>query len=131
MGHGRRRRQAHDEHQTEVWVRRGICRLCHKAFTILPHWLVPSGHFTLRCRQQACERLAAGQSAEQAAPQCLDSSRLPDASTVLRWAERRLLSVACWLASGALGSLFLNAPTIIAWDLPALCRILLLEAESP
>jgi len=85
----------------------------------------------LHCRQRACEQLAAGQSIEQAAPHCKDSSRLPDSSTVRRWAERRLLSVGFWLKSGTLGRLFLRAPTIVAWDLAALCRILLLEVRSP
>ena len=33
---------------------------CRKTFTILPDWLAPSGHYSLRCRQQACERIAAG-----------------------------------------------------------------------
>jgi hypothetical protein len=85
----------------------------------------------LHCRQQACERLATGQPLEQAAPHCKDLSRLPDSSTVRRWAERRLLSVCCWLKSGTLGRFFLEAPTIVAWDLGALCRILLLEVRSP
>jgi hypothetical protein len=44
----------------------------------------PSGHFSLnlRCRQEACERIAAGDTAEQAAPHCKDPARSPDASTV-------------------------------------------------
>jgi hypothetical protein len=43
----------------------------------LADWLVPSAPFTLRCRQQACENIAAGASVEQAAPHCKDLSRLP------------------------------------------------------
>ena len=89
------------------------------------------GTFTLRCRQQACERIAAGDSAEQAAPHCKDPTRLPDPSTVRRWAQRRLLSVWCWLRAGVNGEHFLRAPTILAWDLGALCRILPIEARSP
>jgi hypothetical protein len=46
-------------------------------FTILPEWLTPSGHFTLQCRQEACERISAGDTAEQAAPHCRGPSRLP------------------------------------------------------
>jgi hypothetical protein len=30
-----------------------------------------------------------------------------------------------------MGEHFLRAPTILAWDLGAVCRILLLEAKSP
>jgi len=55
---------------------------------------------------------------------------LPDSSTVRRWAERRLLSVSCWLKSGTFGRLFLKASTIVAWDLGALCRILPVEARA-
>ena len=68
IGHGRRLRQAHDDSHEQVWIRRGICRTCHKTFTILPQWLVPSARFTLHCRQQACECIAAGHSVEQAVP---------------------------------------------------------------
>ncbi len=56
--------------------------------------------YSLRCRQQACERIAAGDSVEQAAPHCKDPSRLPDPSTLRRWAQRRLLSVWCWVKAG-------------------------------
>jgi hypothetical protein len=96
----------------------------------LPDWLAPSAHFSLRCRQQACECIAAGDSVEQAAPHCKDPSRSPDASTLRRWAQRRLLSVCCWVKAGAIGH-FLQAPTIVAWDLGALCRILPFEEKSP
>jgi len=97
----------------------------------LPDWLAPSGHYSLHCRQQACNRIAAGASAEQAVPQCQDPARLPDPSTLRRWAQRRLLSLWCWIQAGAIGQHFLQTPTIVAWDLGALCRILPLEARSP
>jgi hypothetical protein len=54
---------------------------------------------------------------------------LADASTVRRWCWRRLLSVWCWSSSN--GQHLLRGPTILAWDLIALCRILPLEARSP
>jgi hypothetical protein len=72
-----------------------------------------------------------GDSAEQAAPRCKDPTRLPDPSTVRRWAQRRLLSLWCWAKLGAIGEHALPTPTILAWDLDALCRILLIEARSP
>jgi hypothetical protein len=56
---------------------------------------------------------------------------LPDPSTVRRWAQRRLISVWCWIKTGTLGQHFLQTPTILAWDLSALCRILPIEARSP
>jgi hypothetical protein len=97
----------------------------------LPDWLAPSAPFSLRCRQQAGEHIAAGASVELAAPHCKDPSRSPDPSTLRRWAHRRLLSVWCWVSAGAMGVRFLRAPTIVAWDLSAVCRILLIEARSP
>jgi hypothetical protein len=129
IGHGRRLRHANDDRHQGVWVRRGICHPCRKTFTILPLWLIPFAHFTLRCRQQAFERISAGDPAEQSAPHCRDPSRLPDASTVRRWCWRRLLSLWCW--ANVRGPVFLRGPTILAWDLVALCRILPLEAQSP
>ena len=131
IGHGRRLRQAHDDRHERIWVRRGFCRPCNQAFTVLPDWLVPSAPFTLRCRQQACENIAAGASVEQAALDCKDPSRSPDPSTLRRWAQRRLLSVCCWVKAGVIGAHFLRAPTILAWDLDAVCRILPSEARSP
>ena len=131
IGHGRRLRLAHDDRHERIWARRGICLPCGKTFTILPEWLAPSGHFTLRCRQQACESIAAGDSIEQAAPHCKDPTRLPDPSTLRRWAQRRLASLWCWIKSGVKGRHFLRTPTILAWDLGALCRILPMEARSP
>jgi len=129
--HGRRLRQGHDDQRGCIWVRRGICHPCGTTFTILPDWLAPAAPFSLRCRQQAGEHIAAGDSVEQAAPHCQDPSRSPDPSTLRRWALRRLLSVCCWVKAGASGEYFLRTPTIVAWDLIAVCRILLIEARSP
>jgi len=131
IGHGRRLRQSHDDQHERIWVRRGICRPCRKTFTVLPDWLAPSGHYSLPCRQQACERLAIGDTAEQAAPQCKDPTRLPDPSTIRRWAQRRLISFWCWLNTGGEGRHFLGSPTILAWDLGTTGRILPIEARSP
>jgi hypothetical protein len=114
-----------------MWIRRGLCRHCNKTFTILPDWLVPLGHYGLRCRQQACERIAAGDSAEQATPHCKDPARLPDPSTLRRWVQRRVFSLWCWTSIAAAGKYFFAAPTILAWDLSAFCPMLRLEAKSP
>ena len=131
IGHGRRLRCSHDNRHGHIWVRRGVCHPCGKTFTILPDWLVPSAPFSLRCRLQACDNIAAGASVEQAAPHCQDPSRSPDPSTLRRWAQRRLLSVCCWVKAGAFGDYFLRTPTIVAWDLSTACRILPIEARSP
>jgi hypothetical protein len=131
IGHGQRLRHAHDDRHELIWVRRGICPPCRKTFTILPDWLAPSAPFSLHCRQQACESIAAGASVEQSAPHCKDPSRSPDSSTLRRWVQRRLLSLWCWVSARTRGEYFLQTPTIVAWDLGAVCRILPIEASSP
>jgi hypothetical protein len=75
--------------------------------------------------------MIAGEPLEQAAPHCHDPSRSPDPSTLRRWGQRRLLTLACWLKAGIIAELFFRSPTILAWDLAALCRILPIEARSP
>ena len=131
IGHGRRLRKAHADRHGTLWVRRGICPPCKRTFTVLPDWLVPKAQFSLPCRQQACERIAAGDSIEQATPQYEDPARSPDPSTVRRWAWRRLLSVWCWAKTGSHARYFLRTTTILAWDLGAVCRSLRMEANSP
>ena len=121
IGHGQRLRQAHDDLHTCLRVRRGICPPCNKTFTILPDWLAPYGQYSLRCRQQADERTAADDAIEQAAPHCKDPARMPDPSTLHRWAKRLSLPVES----------FFRIPTILAWDLGAFRRILPSEARSP
>jgi Domain of unknown function (DUF6431) len=131
ISHGKRLRQAHDDTHERMWIRRGICKRCKKTFTVLPDWLAPFGHYSLRCRQQACERIAIGDCAEQAAPHCQDPARLPDATTVRRWIQRRVFSLWCWLRTAAAAGYIFTAPTIFAWDLRASYRMLRIEAKSP
>ena len=136
VGHGQRRKQAHDAHHDWIWVRRGRCPPCRKTFTILPIWSPPYGHYSLFCRQQAwesaCERAA---SWEESIPQIQDPVRLPDPSTLRRWASRKLVSIWQGMRAGWFCSpewlRFLQAPTILAWDWAAAGRILRLEAISP
>jgi hypothetical protein len=136
IGHGQRRKQAHDECHDWIWVRRGLCRLCGVTFTILPLWSPPGGQYSFACRQQAWESACNRDGGwEQCVPQTQDPDRSPDPATLRRWAFRRLLSLFCslktfcsfrhdWLT-------FLRAPTILAWDWMALHRNLHVEANSP
>jgi len=93
--------------------------------------VAPTALYSLHCRQRSCERIAAGDSYEQATPHCKDSTRLSDPSTVRRWAQRRLITVWCWIKIGTKNLHFLQTPTIAAWDLGAFGRILPIEARSP
>jgi hypothetical protein len=45
--------------------------------------------------------------------------------------DGRLVTVCCWLKAGAIVACFFQSPTIVAWDLGALSRILPIEARSP
>jgi hypothetical protein len=69
IGHGHRRKQAHDEVHDVIRFRRGRCPPCHKTFTILPVWSPPSGHYSFHCRKQAAQRIEQpGSSWEQSIP---------------------------------------------------------------
>jgi len=129
VGHGRRRKQAHDDKHDWIWVRRGRCPVCKKTFTVLPVWSPPFGHYSYECRRKACDAVANG----KPAPHCRDSARLPDDSTLRRWAWRKFVSVPCRLVMSVrpVRANFFSAPTILAWDFPAMSRILRLEANSP
>ena len=134
IGHGKRLKQAHDQRHKQIWIRRGLCRPCQKTFTVLPDWSPSSGHYSLRCRQQAWELLReADRSWERSVPDIADATRSPEPSTVRRWAERllhlgTLLAAKLWQANNWSAS---TPPTILAWDWTSIRRILPLEARSP
>jgi hypothetical protein len=112
VGHGRRRKQAHDEYHDWIEIRRGRCSNCGKTFTFLPLFSLPYTHYSLLARCQALwRRLVENFSWEKALPSLKDSNRLPDPSTVRRWSSgldcsqlalscsRQMLAcVADWLA---------------------------------
>ena len=86
IGHGCRRKQAHDEHHDWIGVRRGRCAVCGRTFTFLPLFSLPYTHYSLPARCHALQRRFAEQcSWEKALPKLKDSDRLPDPSTVRRW----------------------------------------------
>ena len=126
IGHGRRRKQAHDAAHDWIWVRRGLCPRCRVTFTILPDWSPPYGHYSFGCRQQAWHSICNGGGWEQSVPQIKDANRFPDVATLRRWTWRRLLS----LRSISVLSCLFCVPTILAWDWGAAARNLLLEADS-
>jgi hypothetical protein len=121
VGHGRRRRQAHDGIHAWILVRRGLCKVCGGTLTVLPGWCVPGAPYSLLARQQALESLAQGYPVEQAAPDCRDPDRLADCSPIRRWVWRRIESLRLWAW----------APTLFAWDWRAAGRILMAESSSP
>ena len=126
IGHGWRKRQAHDAEHSWIRIRRGICKLCDLTVTMLPDWLLPGGQFSLAARQQA-EHLASEQprAIEECVPDSLDQERSADPSTVRRWFQRRLVSL--WLYFLAR---FPTLPTQFAWDWKAAGRTLRLELNS-
>jgi hypothetical protein len=86
IGHGRRRKQAHDEHHDWIGIRRGVCNLCGKTFTFLPPFSPPYSHYSLVARSQALWRyFLEGRLWEAAAPVVKDPDRVADPSTLRRW----------------------------------------------
>jgi uncharacterized protein DUF6431 len=86
IGHGRRRKQAHDEDHDWIPIRRGLCNLCGKTFTLLPTFSPPYCHYSLIARSQALRRyFVEGCSWEAAAPVVKDPDRIADPSTLRRW----------------------------------------------
>jgi len=137
IGHGRRRKQAHDEHHDWIWIHRGRCTDCGTTFTFLPLFSLPYTHFSLVARCQALlRRIAVHCSWEKASPKLKDPDRLPDPSTVRRWLSgldfsqpalsflnRTVTRVAHCLASGHQA---LDEAGPLSWITPALevlCRL--------
>jgi len=88
VGHGRRRKQAHDEHHDWIRIGRGLCPGCGKTFTFLPPLSLPYTHYSLLARCQALQRRFVEHcSWEEAPPPLKDPNRLPDPSTLRRWAH--------------------------------------------
>ena len=126
IGHGWRHRQAHDATHTRIRIHRGICKLCRLTLTMLPDWLIPGGHYSLRARQQAAE--LAGQPdrcLEECVPFSADCDRSADPSTVRRWFRRRVVSLVLSVLKKGM-----QPPTLFAWDWKAASRTLIPEANS-
>ena len=88
IGHGRRRKQAHDEHHDWIGIRRGRCTDCEKTFTFLPALSLPYTHYSLVARCQALRRRFVEHcSCEEATPTLKDPDRVSDPSTLRRWAH--------------------------------------------
>ncbi len=86
IGHGRRRKQAHDQHHDWIGIRRGVCHRCGKTFTFLPPFSPPYGHYSLVARSQALRRyFVEGRSWEDAPPAVKDPDRVADPSPLRRW----------------------------------------------
>lgn len=86
IGHGRRRKQAHDESHDWIPIRRGLCNLCHTTFTFLPPFSPPYTHYSLLARSQALRRYFIQHCTwEAAAPVVKDPDRVAAPSTLRRW----------------------------------------------
>jgi hypothetical protein len=88
IGHGRRRKQAHDAYHDWIGFRRGLCLNCGKTFTFLPLFSLPYTHYSLLARGEALRRRFDEHcSWEKAVPKLKDADRVPDGSTVRRWSS--------------------------------------------
>jgi hypothetical protein len=88
IGHGRRRKQAHDEHHDWIGIRRGRCHGCGKTFTFLPPLSLPYTHYSLLARCQALRRrFEEHRSWEEATPTLKEANCVPEPSTLRRWSR--------------------------------------------
>ena len=115
IGHGRRRKQAHDEDHDWIEIRRGCCNGCGTTFTFLPLFSLPYTHYSLLARCQALRRRFVEHcSWEESMPTLKDPDRVPDPCTLRRWSSgldpsqparsflrRTLARLAPWLARGS------------------------------
>jgi hypothetical protein len=115
IGHGRRRKQAHDESHDWIGIRRGLCTRCEATFTFLPVFSPPYTHYSLIARSQALRRYFLDHGSwESAVPDLKDPDRIPAPSTLRRWCHRldssrpafsflrpALETMAQWLTRGA------------------------------
>ena len=96
VGHGRRRKQAHDETHNWIFIRRGICKLCGTTFTFLPVFSLPYCHYSLIARSQAIwEYFVQNCSLDMSVPLMKDPDRVPARSTVWRWFHCLDSSILC------------------------------------
>jgi hypothetical protein len=87
IGHGRRRKQAHDEHHDWIGIRRGRPG-CGKTFTFLSCFSLPYTQYSLLTRCQALRRRFVEHCPwEEATPTLKDPNRVPDSSTLRRWSS--------------------------------------------
>jgi hypothetical protein len=101
VGHGRRRKQAHDEHHDWIWIHRGRCADCGKTFTFLPLFSLPYTQYSLLARCEALRlRVVEHCPWEKALPKLKDADRLPDPSTVRRLSSGLCSSLADAQSSG-------------------------------
>jgi Domain of unknown function (DUF6431) len=86
IGHGLRRKQAHDGTHDWIRYRRGLCPLCGVTFSFLPAFSLPYTHYSLVARSEALrQRFVECHSWENTAPLLKDPNRVPDPSTLRRW----------------------------------------------
>lgn len=86
IGHGRRRKQAHDDQHDWIPIRRGLCHDCGKTFTLLPCFSLPYTHYSLRARLHALhQRFVEGRGWEAVVLTLKDPQRVADPATVRRW----------------------------------------------
>jgi len=86
IGHGRRRKQAHDASHDWIEIRRGLCTRCEATFTFLPVFSPPYTHYSLIARSQALRRYFLDHGSwESTVPDLKDPDRVPDPSTLRRW----------------------------------------------
>jgi hypothetical protein len=89
VGHGWRRKQAHDEEHDWIPIRRGVCHDCGKTFTLLPCFSLPYTHYSLLARLHVLhQRFVEGRCWESVVLALKDPQRVADPTTLRRWFGR-------------------------------------------
>ena len=107
VGHGRRRKQAHDDQHDWIWVRRGRCPPCKKTFTVLPDWSPPSGHYSYEVPpDRRGMRVAKGEQPRRTAGTPRDCRMIPRSGAGLGASSISLWFGWCWLMRWASAGFF-------------------------
>jgi hypothetical protein len=118
VGHGRRRKQAHDEHHDWIGIRRGVCNRCGKTFTFLPPFSPPYGHYSLIARSQALHRYfveGCGWESEIMLTQAVKSYIVVHRATGFAFRSEGSLLQSFAAFSDAAGKLYVSSETAIEW----------------
>ena len=87
IGHGRRQRNCLSESESEIRVRRGLCRTCGGTITFLPSFLGAYRRYTFPIIESVLQQRHQGRDYGSLLVHLHDSERYPETSTVRRWCK--------------------------------------------
>lgn len=85
IGHGRRRRACLSESESEIQLRRGLCKVCGGTITFLPSFLGTYRRYTFPIIESAVQHRRQGRDYGSLRIHLYSPDRFPETSTVRRW----------------------------------------------